>query len=566
MKTLLKMAFACLLGHAVPAIADSLNPSVVGNVQAQGQGSSVAITWNRAWDNVGVEGYNVYRNGDYLATVLNTNRYTDRSTRAGQQYRYAVVAFDRARNFSTMSATSTASSSGASAPSSGGQPAVPTQVKAFGVNSSTIRVTWNSPSGDAEAFNIYKNGQYFTTVRGSNAYDARNLNANQSYNFQVVAIRANKFSNMSQVAFARASTAPTSSPPPPQIGGELSPPTGLQASVRNSSSVQLTWNAPQGGARGYNINMNGQYLDTVIGRSNFIVTGLDSSVYRFSVDALRDGNISRNSNEVRISTSSSSASTAPAPAMSNYGGNVPDGYVKVFSEEFDRMSIDESLWSSRHLWGKDLIINQEQQFYVDILDNPEFGVTPFKFNGDKLTIEATRTPDWLRENSKQQQYLSGVLTTFGKFQMRYGYVEMRAMVPSGKGLWPAFWLHHANNWGSRPEIDIMELLAENPRMVYQTYHYYDEQGELQSSDSYEVPGPDYSSDFHTYGMLWEPNKITWYVDGVKTHVYESDKVSNEDMYLLINLALGGTWGASPDSSTPFPAQYQIDYVRAYQKR
>lgn len=569
MNSLFKAAFVCILAYSLPANADSQWPSVVGNVQAQGQsGSSIVITWDRAWDNVGVDGYNVYRDGNYLTTVGNVNRFTDRRINAGQQYSYAIVAYDKARNYSSISPTAKASSNGSqagSSSSSSGKPASPSGVSARALNGSTVRVSWQTPPGGAEAFNIYKNGGYHTTVRDTNSYDVTSLSSGQNYNFQVVAVRSNKFSEFSSKASVRTGGG---SPPPPQNTGELSPPTGLQASVRDSSSVQLTWNPPPGGARGYNINRNGQYVTTIEGQSNFVVTGLSSGVYRFSVDALRDGKISRNSNEVYISTSSVDASFAPAPPPSsnNNGSSVPDGYVQVFGDEFDRMSIDSTKWSSRHLWGKDVIINNEDQYYVDILAEPEFGVTPFKFNGDKLTIEATRTPDWLRDRAKGKEYLSGVMTTYQHFKMKYGYVEMRAMVPKGRGMWPAFWLHHSTDWGSRPEIDVMESLGENTRMIYQTYHYYDGNGKLQSTDSFEVPGPDYSSDFHTYGMLWEPNKVTWYVDGVKTHSIWDENVSNEDMYLLINLAIGGNWSVSPDSSTPFPARYQIDYVRAYQKR
>ena len=157
------------------------------------------------------------------------------------------------------------------------------------------------------------------------------------------------------------------------------------------------------------------------------------------------------------------------------------------------------------------------------------------------------------------------MTTHNKFKMKYGYVEMRARLPKGKGLWPAFWLLHDANNKNRPEIDIMEMLGDNTRLVYQTYHYYDN-GNLRSTPSYRAPGPDYSSDFHTFGMLWEPGRISWFVNGKRTNRYESSKVSDENMYLLVNLALGGSWAGSPNSSTRFPAAFQIDYVRAYQKR
>ena len=244
---------------------------------------------------------------------------------------------------------------------------------------------------------------------------------------------------------------------------------------------------------------------------------------------------------------------------------MPSGYELVFSDEFNSSSIDSSKWNTRYRWGPNWIINNEEQYYIDSLDNPDFGESPFRHDGSNLTIRATRTPDYLRDTSRNQPYLSGAMTTHTKFRMRYGYVEMRARLPRGKGLWPAFWLLHEGNDRNRPEIDVVEMLGNDTRLVYQTYHYF-ENGNLRSTPSFRAPGPDYANDFHTFGMLWERGKITWYVDGNATNSYESGNVSDEDMYLLVNLALGGVWAGSPDGSTSFPAEFEIDYIRAYQQR
>ena len=136
--------------------------------------------------------------------------------------------------------------------------------------------------------------------------------------------------------------------------------------------------------------------------------------------------------------------------------------------------------------------------------------------------------------------------------------------PRGKGLWSAFWLLHQNELRNRPEIDVVEYIGDRQNVVFQTYHFF-ENFDLRSTPTFQAVGPDYSQDFHTYAVQWEPGRITWFVDGQATNTYSSGNVSSEEMYLLVNLALGGWWPGDPDDSTPFPARMTIDYIRAYQR-
>jgi len=248
----------------------------------------------------------------------------------------------------------------------------------------------------------------------------------------------------------------------------------------------------------------------------------------------------------------------------HYKGHAPEGYRKVFSDEFTGNSIDQSKWNSRYRWGPGWTINGEQQYYIDRINNPDFGHSPFEFDGNHLTITAIKTPEHLRSSANWKKYLSGALTTHNKFKMKYGYVEMRAKLPKGRGLWSAFWLLHQNDNDRRPEIDVVEYIGHDERKVYNTYHYY-EGSRLRSTPSYEAWGPDYSQNFHTYGVKWEPGKITWYVDGRERNSFQNGNVAWEDMYLLVNLAVGGWWPGNPDGNTRFPARFTIDYIRAYQK-
>jgi beta-glucanase (GH16 family) len=322
---------------------------------------------------------------------------------------------------------------------------------------------------------------------------------------------------------------------------------------------------------GYNLYRNDQYFTTVKGSTNYTDNELSANnAYSFRIVAFVNGEYSGKSAEVSVSTgdaSTSASAPSPPPPQNDSGSSngVPDGYELVFSDEFDDGRIYSDKWNTQYRWGPNLVINNEQQYYVDLLNDQDFGHSPFYMNDGKLNISATRTPDHLRGKAGNQSYLSGAMTTYNKFKMKYGYVEMRARLPRGKGIWPAFWLLHQDNNGNKPEIDVMELLGDNTRLVYQTYHYFDN-STLRSTPSFQAPGPDYASDFHTFGMKWEPGKIVWYIDGQETNRYESGNVSSEEMYILMNVAVGGAWAGSPDGSTQFPATFSIDYVRAYQQR
>lgn len=352
----------------------------------------------------------------------------------------------------------------------------------------------------------------------------------------------------------------------------------VNATSLSSSEVRLSWNKPwdDTGVVGYNLYRDDSYFTTIYEATNYIDNGLSHNrEYQYYVVAFDESrNYSTKSGRASVITGDTAAAPPPvndsgaqtesAPPPDS-GSAVPDDYQLVFNDEFDNGNIDASKWNTRYRWGPDWVINNEEQYYVDILDDPEFGRSPFYIADGKLNISASKTPDHLLHKANHKRYLSGAMTTHNKFKMKFGFVEMRAKLPRGRGMWPAFWMLHEHNWGNRPEIDIMEMLGEDTTMVYQTYHYYDDWN-LRSTPSFQVPGPDYASDYHTYGMKWEPGRIIWYVDGQETNRYESGAVSNEEMYILMNIALGGTWGASPDDTTNFPATFSIDYVRAYQRR
>jgi beta-glucanase (GH16 family) len=150
-----------------------------------------------------------------------------------------------------------------------------------------------------------------------------------------------------------------------------------------------------------------------------------------------------------------------------------------------------------------------------------------------------------------------------RFAFQYGYVEMRARVPAGQGLWSALWLLPSDQ-ESKPEIDIMEVLGHEPETVQVHLHTSDGDGRRVSRGQ-ALPVADLSTGWHTYALNWRPDALVWFVDGQERwRVTDPAEIPTEPMYLLANLAVGGDWPGSPDETTSFPNWYEIDYVRVWQ--
>jgi beta-glucanase (GH16 family) len=167
-------------------------------------------------------------------------------------------------------------------------------------------------------------------------------------------------------------------------------------------------------------------------------------------------------------------------------------------------------------------------------------------------------------------YVSGMVTTGGyryatsrqsTFSFQYGYMEVRAKIPSGQGLWPAIWMLPASYSDSDGEIDVMEVLGNQPNKAYFTLHHL----ALNLSQQFTETGADLSAGFHTYGVDWEPDHITWYLDGVAVGTCTNPSlIPQEPMYPIMNLAVGGDWPGPPSRTTQFPASMDVDYIRIWQ--
>ena len=198
--------------------------------------------------------------------------------------------------------------------------------------------------------------------------------------------------------------------------------------------------------------------------------------------------------------------------------------------------------------------NHEWEFYVD----DSLGINPFKLVGGTLEISAAAAAP-----GATLPYTSGMITTQASFWQRYGYFEMRAQLPRGAGLWPAFWLLPTDgSWP--PEIDVMEMLGNNPGKIYLSLHTKPPGGRFDKT--LPVPVADTSGGFHTYGVDWQPDMVRWYFDDREVGAMPTPGGLDKPMYLLVNLGVGGpgSWPGPPNAATRFPAHMVVQFVHAYQ--
>jgi beta-glucanase (GH16 family) len=238
-----------------------------------------------------------------------------------------------------------------------------------------------------------------------------------------------------------------------------------------------------------------------------------------------------------------SVTASPAPA-----GLPGPGWRLTFSDEFDGAGLDPDRWIDSYPGGVRTHSNNERQFYAS---------DAVTLSGGRLVFTATR-----RVSGAGMPYTSGMVSTGdGRFAQKYGWFEVRARLPKGRGLWPAFWLLPATGkWP--PEIDVLEVLGHDTRRVYMTNHWSEGAGRRGKNEQHYDSPEELSADFHTYAVRWEPGEIVWYVDGVE-RARSTEHVPEEPMYVLANLAVGGDWPGMPDDTTPFPSRMEVEYVRVY---
>jgi beta-glucanase (GH16 family) len=270
-----------------------------------------------------------------------------------------------------------------------------------------------------------------------------------------------------------------------------------------------------------------------------------------------------------------------APASSNdaglsshsargVSGESPQGQTRrlVWSDEFGGAAggPPSSSWNfdtGGAGWG-----NDELQSYTSRPQNASL---------DRLghLVITARSQSYTGDDGIRRSFTSARLQTLHKFELTYGALEARIQVPAGQGLLPQFWMlgnnaYRPGGWPASGEIDAMEVLGSQPKTVAGTIHgpWPSAPTGLGGSTVSAVP---LSAGFHTYGVEWSPTRISFMLDGA---VYATVTPASlpagspwpfqHPFFLLLDLAVGGVWPGSPDSTTAWPAHMTVDWVRAWQ--
>lgn len=240
--------------------------------------------------------------------------------------------------------------------------------------------------------------------------------------------------------------------------------------------------------------------------------------------------------------------------------------TQTFGDEFNSLSLrngDQGTWDSKFWWaperGSTLSGNGEQQWYINPSYAPTASANPFSVKDGVLTISANPASPAIQQQIDGYDYTSGLLNTHSSFSQTYGYFEVRADMPTEQGVWPAFWLlPEDGSWP--PELDVVEMRGQDPNTVNVTVHSDHDGTHTIDSTPVKVTS---TEGFHNYGVLWEEDHITWYFDDVAVAQTDTPDDMHDPMYMLVNLAVGGTAG-TPANGLANGSKMQIDHIRAYE--
>jgi beta-glucanase (GH16 family) len=169
------------------------------------------------------------------------------------------------------------------------------------------------------------------------------------------------------------------------------------------------------------------------------------------------------------------------------------------------------------------------------------------------------------------------MLTKNKFAQKYGRVEARLRVPYGQGMWPAFWMLGNDidgaGWPACGEIDIMEVIGKEPSTAYGTLHGPWGSRTYSIGGTYTLAGArKFADDFHVFAIEWEAAEVRWYVDGSLYKTVKSTDIPagtkwvfDHPFFVILNVAVGGSWPGNPDPTTVFPQKMTVDYVRVYDR-
>lgn len=240
---------------------------------------------------------------------------------------------------------------------------------------------------------------------------------------------------------------------------------------------------------------------------------------------------------------------------------VADTGPPLIREDFDGTTLDADVWNTCHWWddgGCTIATNDELEWYLPEQVRVRDGTL-------MLTAEKRTT---VGGDGTSFPYTSGMVSTGPpewqaepKVAFTYGIVEVRFRAPLGAGLWPAIWLLPASQ-ESKPEIDLFEAVGQRPQRVGMYFHPRSGSESETSFTHFDLPAGEDLGDTHTVRLQWSRELLEFFFDEEKVWEVAGEQVPDEPMYLVINLAVGGSYGGTPDPSA-FPASFEIDYVRIW---
>lgn len=319
----------------------------------------------------------------------------------------------------------------------------------------------------------------------------------------------------------------------------------VQATAENANFYTITF------VRGNDSTV----IESTNGNANYTCSTSGKYIVKTTANTTYSDFISKTDTvNVTINSSSSGAPTTGYTSPLTYSN-----YTLVWDDEFNGNSLSSSwtfdIGTGSSGWG-----NNELQYYTD---------KNHSVNNGYLEITAKK------EQFNAQQYTSSRLKTQGIKSWKYGRIDIRAALPYGQGIWPAFWMLGDNistiGWPSCGEIDIMELIGgtgSNDKTVHGTVHWSENGSHAQFGKSKTLVSGKFADEFHVFSIVWNQNSITWLLDNVAYNTVDitpsNMNAFKENFFLIFNMAVGGNWPGNPDGTTVFPQKMYVDYVRIFQ--
>jgi len=289
-------------------------------------------------------------------------------------------------------------------------------------------------------------------------------------------------------------------------------------------------------------NTGGWQNYVTVSKNNVIIPASGNHVLRVVFDATGRSGLAGNFAWLRAGSANTQLTPPPVRGSWNL----------IFDDEFN--SLNSSTWATSYWWDT----NGGTQ--------ATFNPSQVSVSNGTLSITAINHPS-ADSAGVNNPYTSGLLTTGGiqgiqapSFSFTYGYVECRSQIAPGQGMWSALWMlptDHLNQY----ELDVFENLGRAPTTDQAFYHV----GRANAASMILPAGSDLTAGYHTYGVDWEPNSITWYLDGKAMYSFtNASQIVNKPMYLILNLDVGGSWAGPLTSASPAQSTWNLDYLRVWQ--